>query len=75
MGVAGRFSSSYITAMMGGQALGAIFTALAEIGSLWLGASPVLSGLMYFAIGDAMLFLSLVSWIVLEKAVRQIHRE
>lgn len=69
LGVAGRFSSGYITAMMGGQALGGIFTALAEIGSLWLGASPVLSGLVYFVIGDAMLFLSLVSWIVLERTV------
>ncbi|XP_046739541.1 equilibrative nucleoside transporter 1 isoform X2 [Diprion similis] len=69
MGIAGRFSSGYITAMMGGQALGGIFTALAEIGSLWIGASPVLSGLVYFIIGDVMLFLSLVAYMILEKAV------
>ncbi|XP_012265405.1 equilibrative nucleoside transporter 3 [Athalia rosae] len=69
MGIAGRIGSGYITAMMGGQALGGIFTALAEIGSLWIGASPVLSGLVYFIIGDVMLFLSLVAYVILERGV------
>ncbi|KAG8037752.1 hypothetical protein G9C98_005963 [Cotesia typhae] len=41
MGIVGRFSPRYITAMSGGQALGGIFTALTEICSLWIGASPV----------------------------------
>ncbi|XP_024946180.1 equilibrative nucleoside transporter 3 isoform X2 [Cephus cinctus] len=69
MGIVGRFSPRYITAMMGGQAVGGIFTALAEIGSLWIGASPVLSGLLYFIIGDVLLFLSLIAYIILEKAI------
>ena len=69
MGIVGRFSPSYITAMSSGQALGGIFTAITEICSLWIGASPVLSGLVYFIIGDAVLFLSLIAYIVLEKAV------
>ncbi|XP_012217468.1 equilibrative nucleoside transporter 1 isoform X2 [Linepithema humile] len=68
MGVVGKFSPKYITAMSGGQALGGIFTALAEICSLWIGASPVLSGLVYFIIGDTMLLLSLIAYIVLERA-------
>ena len=68
MGIVGRFSPSYITAMSSGQALGGIFTAITEICSLWIGASPVLSGLVYFIIGDAVLFLSLIAYIVLEKA-------
>ncbi|XP_076672350.1 equilibrative nucleoside transporter 1 [Andrena cerasifolii] len=68
MGIVGRFSPNYITAMSSGQALGGIFTAITEICSLWIGASPVLSGLVYFIIGDAVLFLSLIAYIVLEKA-------
>ncbi|XP_020285333.1 equilibrative nucleoside transporter 1 [Pseudomyrmex gracilis] len=68
MGIVGKFSPKYITAMFGGQALGGIFTALTEICSLWIGASPVLSGLVYFIIGDAMLLLSLIAYIILERA-------
>ncbi|XP_076227200.1 equilibrative nucleoside transporter 1 isoform X2 [Nomia melanderi] len=68
MGIVGRFSPKYITAMLSGQALGGIFTAITEICSLWIGASPVLSGLVYFIIGDVILFLSLIAYIVLEKA-------
>ncbi|KYN12744.1 PREDICTED: equilibrative nucleoside transporter 1 [Trachymyrmex cornetzi] len=68
MGIVGKFSPKYITAMSGGQALGGIFTALAEVCSLWIGASPVLSGLVYFIIGDTMLLLSLIAYILLEKA-------
>ncbi|XP_077276238.1 equilibrative nucleoside transporter 1 isoform X2 [Temnothorax americanus] len=68
MGIVGKFSPKYITAMSGGQALGGIFTALTEICSLWIGASPVFSGLVYFIIGDAVLLLSLIAYILLEKA-------
>ncbi|KYN08115.1 PREDICTED: equilibrative nucleoside transporter 1 [Cyphomyrmex costatus] len=68
MGIVGKFSPKYITAMSSGQALGGIFTALTEICSLWIGASPVLSGLVYFIIGDTILLLSLIAYILLEKA-------
>lgn len=71
MGIVGKFSPKYITAMSGGQALGGIFTALAEICSLWIGASPILSGLVYFIIGDTMLLLSLIAYILLERSVSQ----
>ncbi|OAD61279.1 Equilibrative nucleoside transporter 3 [Eufriesea mexicana] len=67
MGIVGRFSPKYITAMQCGQALGGIITAIAEICSLWIGASPVVSGLVYFIIGDVILFLSLVAYVMLEK--------
>ncbi|XP_072756541.1 equilibrative nucleoside transporter 1 [Anoplolepis gracilipes] len=67
MGIVGKFSPKYITAMSGGQALGGIFTALAEVCSLWIGASPTLSGLVYFIIGDIVLLLSLIVYIVLER--------
>lgn len=71
MGIVGKFSPEYITAMSGGQALGGIFTALTEICSLWIGASPILSGLVYFIIGDIVLLLSLIAYILLERAVSQ----
>ncbi|KAJ8673448.1 hypothetical protein QAD02_004710 [Eretmocerus hayati] len=69
LGVVGRFSPKYITATNAGQALGGIFTALTEILSLWIGASPVMSGLLYFIIGDFVLLLSLISYVFLERAV------
>ncbi|KAG7213809.1 hypothetical protein KM043_003025 [Ampulex compressa] len=68
MGIVGRFSPKYITAMSGGQALGGIFTALTEICSLWIGASPIVSGLVYFIIGDSLLLFSLIAYIILERA-------
>lgn len=68
MGIVGKFSPEYITAMSGGQALGGIVTAIAEICSLWIGASPVLSGLVYFIIGDTMLLMSLIAYVLLERA-------
>ena len=70
LGIIGYFPPRYITAMSAGQALAGIFAALAEIFSLWLGASPVVSALLYFSIGDLMLFCSLLSYIFLQKAVR-----
>ncbi|XP_053978971.1 equilibrative nucleoside transporter 3 [Hylaeus anthracinus] len=66
MGIVGRLSPKYITAMSSGQALGGIFTAITEICSLWIGASPILSGLVYFIIGDIILLLSLIAYILLE---------
>lgn len=69
LGIVGRFSPKYITAMSGGQALGGIFTALTAILALWIGASPVISGLLYFVVGDVVLLFSLLAYIVLEKEV------
>ncbi|KAK0178513.1 hypothetical protein PV327_007399 [Microctonus hyperodae] len=67
LGIAGVFSPIYITAMLGGQSLGGIFAALTEICALWIGASPVTSGLIYFAIGDIVLLFSLIAYVILEK--------
>lgn len=69
LGIVGRFSPKYITAMSAGQALGGIFCALTEIVSLWIGASPVISGLLYFTIADIVLFISLIAYIILEREV------
>ncbi|XP_058801532.1 equilibrative nucleoside transporter 2 [Phymastichus coffea] len=69
LGIVGRFSPKYITAMSAGQALGGIFAALTEILSLWIGASPIISGLLYFIIGDCILLLSLIAYVILEREV------
>lgn len=68
-GIVGRFSSKYITAMSGGQALSGIVTTLVEITSIWIGASPVISGLVYFAIGDFLILCSFIAYLCLEKQV------
>lgn len=58
-GLAGQFPSEYMTAVIGGQALGGIFAALAEIISLTFGASPTRTALVYFIIGTAVTFLAI----------------
>lgn len=74
MGVVGRFPSKYITAMSAGQALGGVFTALTEILSLWIGANAVVSGLLYFVIGDVVILLSLIAYLILKTEVNINHK-
>ncbi|XP_065333966.1 equilibrative nucleoside transporter 3 [Cloeon dipterum] len=64
-GIVGCFPHRYITAVVGGQALGGVFAALANIGSIWLGASPQSSALVYFLVADVVLLASLVAYIAL----------
>lgn len=68
-GVVGRFPSKYITATVSGQALGGILAALAEVISLWVGASPIMSALVYFIMADVFIFMSLISYILLARSV------
>lgn len=68
-GVVGRFCPVYITATLGGQALGGIFAALAEIASLSIGASSVHSAFVYFIIGTFTIFISIIWYIILTKSV------
>lgn len=68
-GIVGNFSPVYITATIGGQALGGIFAAVAEIISLAIGASSTHSALVYFIIGNITIVFSIVSYIVLIKTV------
>lgn len=55
--------------MIGGQALGGIFAALAQIGSLAVGASSTHSALVYFVIGNVTIILTIISYVVLEKSL------
>lgn len=68
-GIIGKFSARYITAVVSGQALGGIFTAVAEIVSLWLGASSTTSAFVYFMVANGMFILSLLSYLILSRAV------
>lgn len=68
-GIVGRFSPKYITAMSGGQALSGIVTTIVAITSIWIGASPVISGLVYFAIGDVAILCSFIAYLFLDKQV------
>ncbi|GLV40017.1 Equilibrative nucleoside transporter 1 [Carabus blaptoides fortunei] len=68
-GIVGKFSPAYITAVISGQALGGIFTALVEILSLATGESSVHSAFLYFMVGNFLLILTLVLYIVLSKTV------
>lgn len=65
----GNFSPIYITAAIGGQALGGIFAALAEIVSLAIGASSTHSAMVYFVIGNVTIGVTIVLYIVLTKTV------
>ena len=68
-GIVGRFSPKFITAAVGGQALGGIFAALAQIAALTLDASSTRSALVYFIVGDFMVILTLISYIILSRTV------
>lgn len=66
-GISGQFPSEYITAVVSGQALGGIFAALAEILSLTFGASPKTSAFVYFMIGNFVLLMALMSYVVMSR--------
>ncbi|KRT78708.1 hypothetical protein AMK59_6961, partial [Oryctes borbonicus] len=68
-GIMGKFSSKYITATIGGQALGGIFAAISQIIALAIGASSVHSAFVYFMVGNIMILLTLVCYIILSKTV------
>lgn len=68
-GMLGKFTPAYISAASSGQSLGGIFAALAEILSLWLGASPQLSAFVYFMVANVFLVVSIVCYMVLIRAV------
>ncbi|KAJ6645911.1 Equilibrative nucleoside transporter 1 [Pseudolycoriella hygida] len=68
-GISGLFPSEYITAVVSGQALGGIFAALAEILSLTFGASAKTTAFVYFMIGNVVLLVSIVTYIIMSKTV------
>lgn len=66
-GIAGLFPSDYMTAVVSGQALGGIFTALAFILVLTFDAPPKVTALLFFSIGIATLVLSICTYIFMTR--------
>lgn len=68
-GIAGLFPSEYITAVVSGQALGGMFAAFAEIISLTFGASAKTTAFVYFTIGNVVLIISLILYLIMSRTV------
>lgn len=68
-GIAGQFSSEYITAVVSGQALGGIFAAISDIISLTFGAAATLSAFIYFIVGTVVLLISLISYSIMSRTL------
>lgn len=68
-GIAGMFSSDYISAVMSGQALGGIFTALAEVASITFTTAATVSAFVYFLFGTLWLVLSLALYMIVSKTL------
>lgn len=66
-GIAGLFPSEYMTAVVSGQALGGIFTALAFILVLTFDAPPKATAFIFFSIGIATLVLSIFTYIFMTR--------
>ncbi|XP_031624259.1 equilibrative nucleoside transporter 1 [Contarinia nasturtii] len=64
-GISGQFPSEYITAVVSGQALGGVFTAIIEIITITFASDPSESALIFFTIGNILLVLSLVAYILM----------
>lgn len=68
-GIAGMFSCRYITAVIGGQALGGIFTALAEVISITFATDPIISAFIYFLVGTVILVAAIILYISMSKTL------
>ncbi|XP_037960465.1 equilibrative nucleoside transporter 1 [Teleopsis dalmanni] len=66
-GIAGLFPSEYMTALVSGQALGGIFTALAFIVVLAFNAGPNTTAFIYFSIGSVLISLSIIAYEVMSR--------
>lgn len=67
-GISGLFPSEYVTAVVSGQALGGVFTAIAEIVTITFSASAKNSAFIFFMIGNLLLILSLIAYILMSRA-------
>uniref|UniRef100_A0A182JJ50 Equilibrative nucleoside transporter n=1 Tax=Anopheles atroparvus TaxID=41427 RepID=A0A182JJ50_ANOAO len=68
-GIAGQFSANYMTAAVSGQALGGIFSALADIIALTFASNPTTTAFVFFIIGCLVLLLSLVAYVVMSRTL------
>lgn len=64
-GISGRFPSEYMTAVVSGLALGSVLTAIIEIITITFASDPIASALIFFSIGNIMLVVSIVAYILM----------
>ncbi|KAM8718078.1 hypothetical protein ACLKA7_004736 [Drosophila subpalustris] len=75
-GVAGLFPSEYITAVVSGQALGGILTALAFLLVLAFDAGPSATAFVFFCLGALLILLCIVSYLAMaQRAYFQYYLE
>uniref|UniRef100_A0A182K8P7 Equilibrative nucleoside transporter n=1 Tax=Anopheles christyi TaxID=43041 RepID=A0A182K8P7_9DIPT len=68
-GIAGQFSAHYMTAAVSGQALGGIFSAVADIIALTFASNPSTTAFVFFIVGCVVLLLSLFAYIIMSKTL------
>ena len=68
-GVAGMFPERFMTAVMSGQALGAVFAAVARIVSLSVGAADAASAFIYFMIAVGVMIITLGCYLYMTATV------
>ncbi|XP_017131906.1 equilibrative nucleoside transporter 2 [Drosophila elegans] len=66
-GVVGLFPSEYITAVVSGQALGGVFTALAFILVLALDTGPNTTAFIFFILGGVLVLLCIVCYVIMAR--------
>lgn len=67
LGICGQFPSEYVTAVVSGQALGGVFTAIIEIITITFSSDPKGSALIFFTIGNILLVVSLITYIIMSR--------
>lgn len=67
--VASLFPPRYISAIITGLAIGGVFAAIAQIVSLWVGASATGSAFVYFIIADVFIALSFICFLITQRTV------
>lgn len=66
-GLCGQFPSEYMTAVVSGQALGGVFTALVEIVTITFSTDDRKSTFIFFIIGNVLCVMAIVTYIILPR--------
>lgn len=66
-GIGGQFPSEYMTAIVSGQALGGVLTAIMEIITVTFSKSAVSSAFTFFFIGNLLIILSIITYITMAR--------
>lgn len=67
LGISGQFPSEYVTAVVSGQALGGVFTAIVDIITITFATDPRNSAFTFFNIGNGLLALSLIAYVIVSQ--------